>query len=79
MAIKEHDEQPQATPREFELQTRLDVLQLTELKKAQVTVRENPELLSEVQSLKEKLGEHTNQLGKSAEKLSQLEDENLVL
>lgn len=34
MAIKEHDEQPQATPREIELQTRLDVLQLTELKKS---------------------------------------------
>ena len=40
---------------------------------------ENPELSSEVQSLKEKLDEHSKQLEQSAEKLSQLESENLTL
>ncbi|KAF3544350.1 hypothetical protein DY000_02007715 [Brassica cretica] len=40
---------------------------------------ENPELSSEVQSLKEKLDEHFKQLEQSAEKLSQLESENLTL
>ncbi|KAF3537149.1 hypothetical protein F2Q69_00021953 [Brassica cretica] len=40
---------------------------------------ENPDLLSEVRSLKEKLGEQSELLVKSAEKLSQLEAENLVL
>ncbi|KAF3527573.1 hypothetical protein DY000_02039178 [Brassica cretica] len=40
---------------------------------------ENPELSSEVQSLKEKLDEHSKQLEQSAEKLNQLESENLVL
>ncbi|KAF3548877.1 hypothetical protein DY000_02007355 [Brassica cretica] len=40
---------------------------------------ENPELSSEVQSLKKKLDEHSKQLEKSAEKLNQLESENLTL
>ncbi|KAF3542946.1 hypothetical protein DY000_02006582 [Brassica cretica] len=39
----------------------------------------NPELSSEVQSLKEKLNEHSKQLEQSTEKLSQLELENLNL
>ena len=39
----------------------------------------NPELSSEFQSLKEKLNEHSKQLEQSAEKLSQLELENLTL
>ncbi|KAF2557525.1 hypothetical protein F2Q68_00015679 [Brassica cretica] len=39
----------------------------------------NPELSPEVQSLKEKLNEHYKQLEQSAEKLSQLELENLNL
>ncbi|KAF3537256.1 hypothetical protein F2Q69_00022979 [Brassica cretica] len=37
----------------------------------------NPEFYSEFQSLKEKLNEHSKQLEQSAEKLSQLESENL--
>ncbi|KAH0873069.1 hypothetical protein HID58_070431 [Brassica napus] len=40
---------------------------------------DNPELSSEVQNLKEKLNEHSKQLEQSAEKLSQLESENLNL
>ena len=40
---------------------------------------ENPELSSEVQSLKEKLNDHSKQLELSAEKLNQIESENLVL
>ncbi|KAF3485405.1 hypothetical protein F2Q69_00052554 [Brassica cretica] len=39
----------------------------------------NPELSSEFKSLKEKLNEHSKQLEQSAEKLSQLESENLNL
>uniref|UniRef100_A0A0D3E914 Retrotransposon gag domain-containing protein n=1 Tax=Brassica oleracea var. oleracea TaxID=109376 RepID=A0A0D3E914_BRAOL len=39
----------------------------------------NPELSSEFQILKEKLNEHSKQLEQSAEKLSQLESENLTL
>ena len=46
--------------------------------KAQETT-ENPELSSEVQSLKEKLGEHSKQLELSAEKLNQLQTENATL
>ncbi|KAH0893056.1 hypothetical protein HID58_055485 [Brassica napus] len=57
----------------------LDVLQshVTELHKTREEA--NPELSSEVQSLKEKLNEHSKQLEQSTEKLSQLELENLNL
>ncbi|KAF2534744.1 hypothetical protein F2Q70_00029994 [Brassica cretica] len=40
---------------------------------------ENPELSSEVQRLKEKLGEHSKQLDLSSEKLNQLQKENAAL
>ena len=40
---------------------------------------ENPELSSEVQNLKERLGEHSKRLEQGAEKLNQLESENLTL
>ena len=40
---------------------------------------ENPKLSSEVQSLKEKLDEHSKRLKQSAEKLNQLEPESLTL
>ncbi|KAF3539269.1 hypothetical protein F2Q69_00022073 [Brassica cretica] len=40
---------------------------------------ENPELSSEVQTLKQKLDDHSKQLEQSAEKLNQIESENLVL
>ncbi|KAF2577069.1 hypothetical protein F2Q68_00005184 [Brassica cretica] len=64
-----------------ELQRQLDGIQsqVTELRRAWVEVAENPELSSEVQRLKEKLDEHSKQLEQSAEKLSQLESENLAL
>ncbi|KAH0917484.1 hypothetical protein HID58_025144 [Brassica napus] len=52
--------------------------QVTDLHKAWETT-ENPELSSEVQSLKEKLGEHSKQLELSAEKLNQLQMENAAL
>ncbi|KAH0854478.1 hypothetical protein HID58_069208 [Brassica napus] len=39
----------------------------------------NPNLSSEVQSLKEKLDKHSKQLEQSAEKLTQLKSENTVL
>ncbi|KAH0872915.1 LOW QUALITY PROTEIN: hypothetical protein HID58_070277 [Brassica napus] len=63
-----HDELPEATQREAELQRQVDDLQDT-----------NPELSSEFQILKEKLDEHSKQLEQSAENLSQLESENLTL
>ncbi|KAF2550034.1 hypothetical protein F2Q68_00033664 [Brassica cretica] len=59
MAVDEHDELPEATQREAELQRQIDDLQ--------------------GQILKEKLNEHSKQLEQSAEKLSQLESENLTL
>ena len=47
--------------------------------RARQTTGENPGLSSEVQSLKEKLHEHSKQLEQSAEKLSQLHSENTIL
>ena len=81
MAIEENDEHVQATPREIELQVQLDALQsqVTELFRAREKTTKNPELLSEVQSLKEMLGEHSKQLEQSAEKLNQLEAKNIIL
>ena len=80
MALEDHDDESQATPREIELLNRLDALQsqVTELHKARETT-ENPELLKEVQSLKDQLNEHSKKLEQSAEKLGALEAENLVL
>ncbi|KAL0815695.1 hypothetical protein Bca101_072139 [Brassica carinata] len=79
MAVDEQNELPEATQREAELQRQLDGLkiQVTELHKSWDET--NPELSSEVQSLKEKLNEHSKQLEQSTEKLSQLESENLNL
>ncbi|KAH0879383.1 hypothetical protein HID58_066777, partial [Brassica napus] len=65
------NELPETTQREAELQRQIDGLQSQE--------EANPELSPEVQSLKEKLNEHYKQLDQSAEKLSQLELENLNL
>ncbi|KAH0879656.1 LOW QUALITY PROTEIN: hypothetical protein HID58_067050 [Brassica napus] len=47
--------------------------QVTELNRDRIEIAENPELSLDVQSLKEKLDEHSKQLEQSAEKLSQLE------
>ncbi|KAH0845161.1 hypothetical protein HID58_091959 [Brassica napus] len=75
------NELPEATLREAELRRQLDGIQsqVTELNRARIEVAENPELYSEVQSLKEKFDEHSKQLEQSAEKLSQLVSENLTL
>ncbi|KAF3492789.1 hypothetical protein DY000_02052663 [Brassica cretica] len=79
MAVDEHDELPEATQREAELQRQINDLQgyVTGLYRAQEET--NPELSSEFQILKEKPNEHSKQLEQSAEKLSQLESENLTL
>ncbi|KAF3593359.1 hypothetical protein DY000_02020581 [Brassica cretica] len=65
---------------EAELQRQLDGLQsqVTDLHKAQEAT-DNLLLSSVVQCLEEKLDEHSKQLEQSAEKLTQLESENLVL
>uniref|UniRef100_A0A0D3BVB7 Retrotransposon gag domain-containing protein n=1 Tax=Brassica oleracea var. oleracea TaxID=109376 RepID=A0A0D3BVB7_BRAOL len=80
MAVDDQDNTSESTPREAELQRQLDGLQshVTELRKDREAT-EDPDLSSEVQSLKEKLDEHSKQLEQSAEKLTQLESENLVL
>ncbi|KAF2620442.1 hypothetical protein F2Q68_00039148 [Brassica cretica] len=79
MAVDEQNELPEATQREPELQRQLDSLQsqVIELHKTREEI--NPELSSEVQSLKEKCNEQSKRLEQSAEKLSQLESENLNL
>ncbi|KAL0713422.1 hypothetical protein Bca4012_020400 [Brassica carinata] len=81
MAVDVHDELPGSTPREVELQRQLDSLQsqVTELQRAQEKAAENPEILSEVQGLKNQLDEHSKRLEQSAEKLNQLEAENISL
>ena len=80
MAVDERDDHQESTPREAELQKQIDGLQtqMTDMQKAREAA-ENPELTSEVQSLKEKLGEHSKQLEQSAEKLNQLQTENATL
>ncbi|KAF3508492.1 hypothetical protein F2Q69_00006520 [Brassica cretica] len=79
MAVDKQNELPKATQREAKLRTQLDGLQsqVTELHRAREENMENPELSSEVQSLKEKLDEHSKQLEQSVENLNQLESENL--
>ena len=80
MAVDEQNELPEATQREAELQRQLAGLRtkVTELHKAREEIMENPELSSEVQTLKQKLDDHSKQLEQSAEKLNQIESENLV-
>ncbi|KAH0903298.1 hypothetical protein HID58_042801 [Brassica napus] len=53
--------------------------QITEMNRNREATEENPNISSEVQSLKEKLDEHSKQLEQNAEKLSQLQSENTVL
>ncbi|KAF2546693.1 hypothetical protein F2Q70_00022098 [Brassica cretica] len=53
--------------------------QITEMNRTREATGENPNLSSELQSLKEKLDEHSKQLEQGAEKLSQLQSENMVL
>ncbi|KAF3554572.1 hypothetical protein F2Q69_00013612 [Brassica cretica] len=52
---------------------------ITDIHRTQGTTGENSNLSSEVQSLKEKLDEHSKQLELSAEKLSQLQSEDTAL
>nr|VDD54077.1 unnamed protein product [Brassica oleracea] len=72
MAVDEQNELPNATQREAELQRQLDGLQsqVTELHKTREEI--TPEFSLE-------LNEQSMKLEKSAEKLSQLESENLNL
>ncbi|KAF3578489.1 hypothetical protein DY000_02031453 [Brassica cretica] len=81
MTMDEHDEPIEAAQTTAELQKRVDVLQsqITDMHRARETTGESPDLSSEVQSLKEKLDEHSKQLEQSAEKLSQLHSENTIL
>ena len=79
MAVDEHDELPEATQREAELHRQIDDLQGQVTGLHRTREETNPELSSEFQILKEKLNEHSKQLEQSAEKLSQLELENLTL
>ena len=79
MAVDKHDELPEATQGEAELQRQIDDLQGQVTGLHRTREETNPELSSEFQILKEKLNEHSKQLEKSAEKLSQLESENLTL
>ncbi|KAH0873073.1 hypothetical protein HID58_070435, partial [Brassica napus] len=74
-----HDELPEATKREAEFQRQIDDLQGQVTGLHRTREETNPELSSEFQILKEKFNEHSKQLEQSAEKLSQLESENLTL
>ncbi|KAL0649876.1 hypothetical protein Bca4012_092567 [Brassica carinata] len=79
IAVDEQNELPEATQREPELQRQLDSLQSQVIELHKTREETNPELSSEVQSLKEKFNEQSKRLEQSAEKLSQLESENLNL
>ncbi|KAL0745136.1 hypothetical protein Bca101_100993 [Brassica carinata] len=81
MTMDEHDKPIEAAQTTTALQKRVDVLQsqITDMHRARQTTGENPGLSSEVQSLNEKLHEHSKQLEQSAEKLSQLQSENTIL
>ncbi|XP_056843226.1 uncharacterized protein LOC130495750 [Raphanus sativus] len=81
MALDDDTNQAEMTPREIELLNRLEILQsqVTDLHKARETTPGGHELLLEVQTLKDQLGEHSKQLLQSAEKLDAMEAENLVL
>ncbi|XP_056864071.1 uncharacterized protein LOC130511209 [Raphanus sativus] len=73
--------QAEMTPREIELLNRLEILQsqVTDLHKNRETTPGGHELLLEVQTQKDQLGEHSKQLQQSAGKLDAMEAENLVL
>ena len=74
VTVDENGEPTEAAQTTDELQKKLDGLQsqITDMHRARETTRENPDLSSEVQNLKEKLDEQSKQLEQSAEKLSQL-------
>ena len=64
MTPEDDTNQVEATPREVELLNRLEALQsqITDLHKVQETMPGGHELLQEVQTLKDQLGEHSKQL-----------------
>ena len=82
MTESEHNEQPLATSVKTELRAQIAALKskVTEWYTdwESNTPMDNPELLSEVQVLKNKMDEHSKLLEQSVEKLSQLEAVNLV-
>ncbi|KAF3583889.1 hypothetical protein F2Q69_00030220 [Brassica cretica] len=81
MTVDEHSEPSDDAQRVAELQKQVDGMQsqITETNRTREATEENTNLSSEVQSVKEKLDEHSKQLEQSAEKLSQLQSENTVL
>ena len=72
VAVDEHGEPTEAAQTTAKLQKQIDGLQgqITDMHRARETTGGNPGLSSEVQSLKEKLDEHSKQLEQSARKLS---------
>ncbi|KAF3516159.1 hypothetical protein DY000_02058614 [Brassica cretica] len=81
MTVDEHNEPSDDAARVAELQKQVDGMQsqITEMNRTQEATGENPNLFSEVQSLKQKLAERSKQLEQGGEKLSQLQSENMVL
>ncbi|KAH0906091.1 hypothetical protein HID58_037918 [Brassica napus] len=81
VAVDEQGEPAEAAQTIAELQKQIDGLQgqINDMHRARETTGGNPDLSSEVQSLKEKLDEHSKQLEQSAEKLSKLQSANTVL
>ena len=81
MTVDEHNEPSDDAQRIAELQKQGDgkQSQITKMSRTREATGENPNLSSELQSLKEKLDEHAEKLEQSAEKLSQLQSENTVL
>ncbi|KAF3600024.1 hypothetical protein F2Q69_00036221 [Brassica cretica] len=74
-----HEEPTQKSPNILALEGGDLQGQITDIHRARETTRENPDLSSEVQNLKEKLEEHSKQLEQSTDKLTQLQSENTVL
>ncbi|KAF2556088.1 hypothetical protein F2Q68_00015902 [Brassica cretica] len=81
MTVDEHNEPFDDAQRVAKLQKQVDGMQsqITEMNRTREATGENPNPSSEVQSLKEKLDEHSKKLEQGAEKLSQLQSENTVL
>uniref|UniRef100_M4FHT2 Uncharacterized protein n=1 Tax=Brassica campestris TaxID=3711 RepID=M4FHT2_BRACM len=81
MTVDEHNEPSDDAQSVDELQKQPDGMQsqITEMNRNQEPTEEKPNLSLEVQSLKEKLDEHSKQLEQSTEKLSQVESKSTVL
>uniref|UniRef100_M4FHT1 Uncharacterized protein n=1 Tax=Brassica campestris TaxID=3711 RepID=M4FHT1_BRACM len=81
MTVDEHNEPSDDAQRVDELQKQADGMQsqIPEMNQNQEPAEEKPNLSLEVQSLKEKLDEHSKQLEQSTEKLSQFESKSTIL